>query len=342
MKRFKGGKCSLEFRGFHNFMKKEFIKFTIISNSNVSLSVSHSSKDEDKLVYVGTEPGAENLTIICADNILDGKVWENCNNCDCRVIAFCDPKLYTEMIANVLGRFTIENNCSLVWSKCPIKGSELSVQKQDWLFEQGKVCINGKELKIRDIFPECKNIIREISGSALNELLTLGFLKVCKNYKIPVNDDVYVERQLYFTDVTGRKRVSRDEMGYNSEDEFLVKIQAHRIKSIHVYAKSGMGKSTLLVRMGKKLQKDLVIFCSFRHFVDLISKKVGGEECSKDNVIFVIQEILGCTDECEKCIMSNWLEQKNGTKIYLQLDGLDESTYTETISQDGFKCYENN
>ncbi len=333
-KRFEGNNlCSLEFRGYHNKVKIKdtnvFMKIVGNSNDNVSLSVSNSTTSKDKLEYVGTAPGAETCVLIFVDNIEDEEIWKYCSSCDCRVVIFCDPKkLGHELIKSAVHKF--RNECDSIFevTESPIKGCELSGKKQEWIYDHGRVCTQDREIKLKDIFNDISTMAKAVTGELLNSLLKQEKVIICANYTYPEFKGPYIYRQFNFNKYNSDWRTHKC-MIHNScvfGGEFLARVFHKSVKSICIGAESGMGKSKLLISLGKLLKNSFVIFYSFRHFVDLLKDRVENRECSKSDIKYIILEILKCKTDCEKYLIDNWLEQKcgNGILIDLQLDGLDE------------------
>ncbi len=110
---------------------------------------------------------------------------------------------------------------------------------------------------------------------------------------------IYVKRRVYFDD---RKKID--------ESEFILEIYRTNVKTVFILADSGMGKSKLLVSLGKRLKNSFVIFCPFRYFVDLLKKRLGTKACSKTEIKGTIVEISNCKYESEKSLIDKWLEGK--------------------------------
>lgn len=84
----------------------------------------------------------------------------------------CYPdKLIDEKIDEMVAKIKKDNYFTKELSQLSIGGSELSVEKQDWVFEKGKVCLQGWDLKIKEVISDKSELLRMLSGKRLNSLL---------------------------------------------------------------------------------------------------------------------------------------------------------------------------
>lgn len=138
----------------------------------------------------------------------------------------------------------------------------------------------------KNIISDDNDMYKKLSGELFYEMLSKRRTKVCRNSDCPLHRRADRTQKVHF-----HGENSGQSADVFSESDFLLKVYLRNIKTVYLLAESGMGKSKLLVSLGNKMKNSLVIFSTFRYFIDLLKKRVGTTECSKADIKNVISEM---------------------------------------------------
>ncbi len=83
-----------------------------------------------------------------------------------------------------MGKFKTKNNLTVELAESMIMGNELSMEKQQWIFERAQVCIEGCFINMKTIILDRNDMVGVLSGKLLNRMLQQKCVRICA-YKYP-------------------------------------------------------------------------------------------------------------------------------------------------------------